>query len=236
MMRPLILALCLTIPAVVSAQAIPRPNSDNPRVQSVRWSEEEPIALTLMPDTAMTVVFEPGEMIDQAQVEDRDAIAARVAAGRNTLQLLPQREGELGSIAVVTNMRDYRFEARTGTGPKAAYLVEVRFGPVDAPRPELEPVTASQEGPLWGYRLRGDRTVQPSRIYDDGARTSIQFAPSAALPAIFAIGPSGEEQLVNGYMRDDVFVIDRVWNELVFRIDKEKATARRKASPEAKDG
>ena len=68
---------------------------------------------------------------------------------------------------------------------------------------------------------------------DDGLKTRITYAPGQALPAVFAIGPSGEEEVVNGYMRDDIFVIDRVYGELVFRIDREKATARRNDTPEA---
>ena len=88
----------------------------------------------------------------------------------------------------------------------------------------------------WGYRLRGDREVQPQDITDDGIRTRIIFAPEQSLPAIFAIGPTGDEQVVDGYMRDGIFVIDRVWEELVFRIDKEKATARRNREPESSDG
>jgi type IV secretion system protein VirB9 len=228
------LLLSLTSPSL--AQAIPRADGDNPRVQSVRWSEEEAILLTLLPDTAMTVVFEPGETIEQAEVADRHAIAARVAAQRNTLQLLPQRRGDLGAIRVTTNQREYRFSARTDTGTRAAYLVEVRFGPVSAPRAEIGPVQADDDGTVWNYRLRGDKVVRPSRIFDDGTRTSIEFPPAMLLPAIFAIGPGGQEQTVDGYMRDDVFVIDRVWSELIFRIDKKKAAARRNDAPERSDG
>ena len=80
--------------------------------------------------------------------------------------------------------------------------------------------------------MRGDRAVRPADLSDDGYKTRITYAPGQVLPAVFAIGPTGEEEVVNGYMRGDVFVIDRVYGELVFRIDKEAATARRNEAPE----
>jgi type IV secretion system protein VirB9 len=42
---------------------------------------------------------------------------------------------------------------------------------------------------------------------------------------VFGIGFNGEEEVVDGYMRDGVFTIDRVYGELVFRIDKKRARA-----------
>ena len=226
-MRALAAIGALALPAVVAAQAIPVPVGDNPRVQEVRAEGGQIIDLTFLPDTAMTVVFRSGEQVMQAEASDRDALAARVSSERNTIQLLPQRQGELGMLEVITDRAAYRFAARTGTGSGAAYLVEVGK---TSELPAITEFTArvpSESGDTWSYRLRGDRSVRPTRLFDDGYTTGIEFAPELPLPAVFAVGPDGKEQVVNGYMRGDVFVIDRVWSELVFRIDKQKATARR---------
>lgn len=90
-------------------------------------------------------------------------------------------------------------------------------------------VPLPQTGPpqTYAYRLGGDRAVRPLRVSDDGARTTVAFAPEQALPAVFAIGPTGEEIVVNGHMRAGGYVIDRVHERLVFRIDGARATARR---------
>ena len=47
------------------------------------------------------------------------------------------------------------------------------------------------------------------------------------MPAVFGIGPTGQEEVVNGHMRGSLFTIDRVYGELVFRIDKARAEAHR---------
>lgn len=236
MIRLSIVLAVLAFPTTLWGQAVPHPQSGNPRIQSVASGDGQVILLTTLPETAMTVALDRSEVIEEVIVGDRSAIAARVTAERNGFQLLPQRTGELGGIDVITNQRDYHFTVSTGTGPLAAYLVEVQPEMSQLPRGASSQELPQTGGETWNYRLRGDREVRPARIFDDGVRTQIEFAPDAPLPAIFAIGPSGDEQVVNGYMRGDVFVIDRVWGKLVFRIDREKATATRRDAPEQGDG
>ncbi len=87
-------------------------------------------------------------------------------------------------------------------------------------------------GPTWSYRLRGDDPVRPQIIRDDAAKTYITYGDGQPLPAVFALGATGEEEVVNGYMRGGNYVIDRVYSELVFRIDGDRATARRNVTPD----
>jgi type IV secretion system protein VirB9 len=75
------------------------------------------------------------------------------------------------------------------------------------------------------YKLSGDKALRPAAIDDDGVHTYIAWGPDQTLPAIFAIDDKGNETLVNGMTRDGRFVIDAVANKLVFRIDRQTATA-----------
>ncbi len=77
------------------------------------------------------------------------------------------------------------------------------------------------------YRLKGAALLRPIRIGDDGVHTYIQWSEDQPIPAVFALDPRGVEQIVDGYMRGELFTIDRVYPHLVFRIDKDKAEARR---------
>lgn len=80
------------------------------------------------------------------------------------------------------------------------------------------------------WTVRGDRTLRPASISDDGVRTYLYWQPEQSLPAVFAVGPAGDEEVVDGYMRGGTFVIDRVHSRLVFRIDEKKAVAIRKVA------
>lgn len=232
-----VLGALLLIAVPAAAQMMPQPGPDNPRLQTVQWTPGVEVVLTALPMTGLTVLLEPGEQIVRIAAEDPRLVEVRVSAERDSVLLIPAVTELDSPITVATDRREYRLRLRTGTGLMAAYLVRFRFDGGG----DIVPITAAHApepftGPTWGYRLRGNSAVRPASIRDDGARTRIVFAPEQALPAVFAIGPGGEEQVAGGYMRGGVFEIDRVWQELVFRIDGAKATARRERQPEASGG
>ena len=149
-----------------------------------------------------------------------------VSTENDSFQVKPLVNATPASLAVETDIRTYQFTLETGEGLQAAYLVRVGQPQSTAP---AETAASTQEiSDLdWSYRLRGDKSVRPASIRDNGEKTVIEYAPGQPLPAVFAIGATGDEEVVDGYMRGEQFVIDRVHQRLVFRIDKEKATARR---------
>ena len=107
---------------------------------------------------------------------------------------------------------------------RAAAALLLLAAPVFAQEP-LPAAATLAEGAA--YRQAGDRSVRPASIGDDGAKTYIVWDEDQAMPAVFAIGPSGKEEMVEGYMRGGIFTIDRVYRELVFRIDGDVAKAKR---------
>jgi len=62
---------------------------------------------------------------------------------------------------------------------------------------------------------------------DDGIHTYIIWPDDVALPAMYTVDERGEERLVNGAMRDGMYVVDAVAPRLTFRIDNRTANARR---------
>lgn len=235
----------LLLAAPLAAEIIPEPSAATPRIQTVRWQEGQIIQLTALPATGLTLLFEPGETIVSVAA-DSSSLTTSISHERNALLITPLREGALGSLQVTMARRSYAFTVRTGSDLMAAYLVRFDSSPVmpantpamtqmpSASGPPMPPAFGlpGPTGPSWSYRMRGDREVRPAQISDDGSRTYISFAEDSALPAVFVVGPTGEEQVVNGYMRGGRFVIDQVWPELVFRIDAKKATARRSSTPD----
>lgn len=214
------------------AQTFPTPGPETPRIQSAEWRPGEQLVLTALPQTALTVMLEPGERIQRATLGGSPAWQVAISAEEDSFQVTPGPGAVPASLSIETDRRAYSFLLETGDGLQAAYLVRLQFGPA---QPEYRPPVQAQAfadaiaglGPTW--RLRGDRAVRPVSIRDDGMKTVIEYAPGQALPAVFAIGPTGDEEVVDGYMRDGLFIIDRVHQELVFRIDRAKATATRSA-------
>ena len=81
--------------------------------------------------------------------------------------------------------------------------------------------------PVSVYRLSGEKSLRPMRIGDDGTHMYLEWSEEQALPAVFAVNALGDEEMVDGYMRQGIFTIDRVHNSLVFIIGKKRAKATR---------
>lgn len=220
------------------AQTFPTPGPETPRIQSAQWRPGEQLVLTALPQTALTVMLEPGERIQRATLGGSQAWQVAISAEDDSFQVTPGPGAVPASLSVVTDRRAYSFLLETGDGLQAAYLVRLQFSPAQ-PSYQAQPDSRAQAfaeaiaGLEATWRVRGDRAVRPVSIRDNGTKTVIEYAPGQALPAVFAIGPTGEEEVVDGYMRDGLFIIDRVHQELVFRIDRAKATATRSARPAA---
>ncbi len=230
--RPFITVALLGVGLPLMAQVFPTPGPETPRIQSAEWRPGEPLVLTALPQTALTVMLEPGERIQRATLSGSPAWQVAVSAESDSFQVTPGPGAVPASLSVETDRRAYSFLLETGDGLQAAYVVRLRYGPAQNGNP-IQTIPSSSKIPDldWTYRLRGDRSVRPASIRDNGTKTVIEFAPGQALPAVFAIGPTGEEEVVDGYMRGGLFIIDRVHQELVFRIDKAKATAIRSIRP-----
>lgn len=229
MMRRRLVALALiSSTAPLAAQVFPMPGPETPRIQTAQWRPGEPVVLTALPQTGLTVMLEPGETIRRATLGGSPVWEVSVSAEADSFQIIPLSGAVAASLTVETDRRIYNFQLETGDGLQAAYLVRLQFG---GGADELSSLAKSGSIDLtgldWTYRLRGDPSVRPASVRDNGEKTVIEYAPGQSLPAVFAIGPTGDEEVVDGYMRDGLFVIDRVHEELVFRIDKAKATARR---------
>jgi type IV secretion system protein VirB9 len=238
MIRLAILSAALLFALPATAQILPDPGPTNPRMQTVTWQNGQRIILTALPMTGLTVVLQPGERIVAHSLAFPEQWDLRISPERDSFHVTPRVPDAESALTVTTDRRQYIFTLQTGDNLNAALLVQVidnRTWPMAPNTGPLQlPVTTQPATPsMRTYRLRGDRSVQPQAIGDDGRRTRILFAPGQALPAIFAIVPTGDEEVVNGYMRGDAFEIDRVYERLVFRIDKDKATARRAEEADA---
>ena len=224
-----ILMLLATSP--LAAQIMPQPDPANPRLQSVQALPGREIMLAALPETDLTLLFPPYESIRSVDA-DQSLVGYSVSPELNALVLAPLAQGSLGRVRVVTDRAIYQFSLRTGDDLMAAYVVRIADEREQlAQRPSVDRAEAVAQR-WWSYRIKGKDAVKPVGIRDDGEKTYILFSPDQLLPAIFAISPTGDETLTNGYMRGAQFVLDRVWQELVFRIDGKKATARRNERPD----
>jgi type IV secretion system protein VirB9 len=209
------------IPA--AAQVRPQPGAGDRRLQSIDYAADQVFILEVAVGYQLTVELAPDEQIENVAVGDSSAWQVTANRRGDRLFIKPLQSGVTTNMTVITNSRLYAIDLvpLPGPSPEMAYTVRFRY-----PEPGEDAAQAEAEAPVEGrYRVSGARGLQPSRIGDDGRHTYIEWPADRAIPAVYGIDAQGRETLVNGMMRDDVYVIDSVMPRLIFRIDRETARA-----------
>jgi type IV secretion system protein TrbG len=71
------------------------------------------------------------------------------------------------------------------------------------------------ESLCFNYRLKGgDVNIRPVRIFDDGKKTYIQISQAARnreAPVLVVVGPDGKQEMVNYRVKDDMYIVDRLF-------------------------
>ena len=214
-------ALIALAPAGLSAQVRPTPGSGDPRIQTVLYDEDQVVQLQGTPGFQIDVEFASDEAIENVAVGDSAAWQVTPNRRGDHLFVKPLASGVTTNMTVVTSARTYFFELAPWSGGEMAYTVRFRYPSAQA---GADDTPSAVEG---RYRLSGAHALRPSRIADDGVHTYIEWPRDRSLPAVYAIDERGQESIVNGMMRDDLFVIDAVVPRLVFRIDRDVARAER---------
>lgn len=231
--RPLHWSTCLAMmctalvlgvePVRAQMREVPIPGSVDPRVQTVLFKEDSVVSLRGHYGYQMMIEFGAEERIENVSIGD--SLAWQVTPNRraDTLFVKPIEFDAATNMSVITSKRRYTFqlsaEEPTGPGdPNIIYRVKFSYPPEPPPSSEPkdlvpQPTTASNQN----YSVSGSTRNVPSRIFDDGQRTYIEWPTGAATPAVFALGADGSESLVNFVMRGNVMVVERVGPAFILR-------------------
>jgi P-type conjugative transfer protein TrbG len=144
----------------------------------------------------------------------------------------PTRQGLSTNLVINTNRRTYHLDL-SATAATAMVSVAWRY-PQDEARAALEfarakAAEAALQSPSpvealnFGYRIEGARPAwRPSRVFDDGRQTVIEFPPSVAqdqLPPLFVgDGKGSPADLVNYRVKGHTMIIDRIFAAAELRL------------------
>lgn len=233
-----LIAASLAMLAPAYAQQTPVPSSEDIRIAILRYAPGATAQIRAIAGVEMSLLMPHGEHVQKVTVGDPGAVRVDVPGDHDGLVLSALRPLRDVSLTVETEQQSYQFSlsvALQGTVPwvvrveRGARIVRTMF-----PTTPISSIPASQPLSSGQWALKGDKSLVPTLIRDDGAKVSIQWSATQAIPAVFALDDRGQEQMVNGYMRGDVFVIDRIFDHLVFRIDKSAVHADRTMPKPAK--
>ena len=212
-MGVLALALLLAQPAPSAAPA-------DPRIQLLPYDPDRIVSLPVGPGFAAVVELAPEERAENIVVGN--SAAWQVTANRtgDRVVVKPLAGAMPTNMIILTGSRRYLFMLEPGSGYDGQSLFVMRFS-----YPEAQQAAATIAPPQSSYRFRGDKALFPRTMYNDGNRTVISWDKQAALPAVFALDRKSKEQLVNGRMVGDDFVIEGSAARYKFRFGNAEALA-----------
>jgi type IV secretion system protein VirB9 len=217
--------LLVLLAATAEAQVRPQPSGGDQRMQTVDYRRDQVVQIEGAPGYQVLIALAPDERIQNVALGDSGAWQVSASQSGNMLFVRPTQDGVSTNMTVITSARFYAFDLVPVAYGSPPY--EVRFNyPADAPGGgPAGPGTMGE--PLGSYRLSGTKALWPVAIHDDGAKTYIDWPADTPLPAAFIIDEYGRERLANGNMRGGLYVIDSVHQQLLFRIDRKTARAKR---------
>lgn len=227
-MRRALLALAL-LAAPLAAEVVPTPGAADPRIQSVAYDPDEVVALRLAAGYAVTIRFSPDERIETVTLGDPGSWQAQASRRADSLVVKPAPGALPSNLTVITDQRSYTFSLTEEAIARRYQPYVLNFVYPQVPQ-GAEQAAAT---PSSRYVLKGDRELWPDVIFDDGEFTSLRWSEDVILPAIYREDSRGRLALVNGLMKEGVFVLEGVPDRLVFIHGKARASAARvgEASP-----
>jgi type IV secretion system protein VirB9 len=216
--------LALTVASAAAAELLPQPGRGDPRLQSVRYDPEQVVRLAFAPGIALTIQLSHDERIENVAIGASEGWQVTANRRGDLLFVKQLANAAETNLTVVTDARRYSFVLAPDAASGFAVAHVLRFdypGVTTAPEVTVLPARGT-------YRLGGARALRPVDIHDDGQATYVAWSPELSLPAIYTVDAAGRESIVNGAMRDGVFVIDAVAPRLVFRSGRLRATATRR--------
>lgn len=234
-LRTRTLALAISLASVGASSAfgrsMPVASPDDSRIAILHYAPGSPGQLRALAGVDLLVLVPRGEHVQRVVVGDPGAVRVDVPGEHDGLILAALHPVTDVSLAVETEQQAYQLSLTVTDQGQVPWLVRIERGRVIThsmfPATPIRTAPPPQPLPPGQWRVKGDKALLPITISDDGAKILIQWSSAQAIPAVFARDDQGQEQMVNGYMRGDFFVIDRVFEHLVFRIDKASVYADR---------
>lgn len=226
-MNRFILTALLLVTWAISAMAASAqtPSGGDVRIRTLQYDASEVFRLRVATGYQVTILFSPEERVESVGIGDSDGWQVTLNGEADALFVKPVRSNGTTNMTVISDVRVYNFELTAAHTPGTDTPFTVRFlysDPSDNGTPEPEAQLS-----IGRYRMSGARNARPVAISDDGIRTYIEWSDDQAIPAVFAIDSAGHERLIEGQVRNGLYVIDGVYQALLFRLDRRSARASR---------
>lgn len=224
----------------VFAETRPTPFSTDPRVQSVRYQENQIYLLQGAHLYNTTIQLNPDERIETIDLGDSSAWT--VNAGVNSLTLKPRVDFADTNMTIRTDKRLYLFQLTTTPLRRDSDGVPI----FEKPKNAVYLLRFDYQQPIWSlgetrtsslgivmpptkvknsyYSARGDETLLPRAVYDDGKFTYFDYTNIMPIPQIYSVNSSRRESILNKRMEEGWVVVESLAKQFTLRYGEQTAS------------
>ncbi|MEM9580695.1 MAG: P-type conjugative transfer protein TrbG [Pseudomonadota bacterium] len=180
------------------------------------------------PEQVTDIALQAGEELMSVSAGDTvrwvlgDTVSGAGDQAQVHILVKPIQPGLKTNLIITTSRRAYHLELHAF---RETYMAAVSWRYSDQPlvRRMAESSGDNERGPQglqldrlrFRYEISGDEPHwRPTRVFDDGRKVYIQFPArldQGEAPPLFVVGRDGKSQLVNYRMRDNYYVVDRLF-------------------------
>lgn len=204
--------------ATYSADNVFRIYTMKNRISAIQLGPGETINM----DSGAMVVGKPGDQNNHEWIIGANKAGTMILIKPSQYATDPET-----NVFISTNLRTYLVELKLTDRPaQMTYLL--RFDYPKPPKPAETPFKGRElnVNPCKGnvnvnrqYRKRGDMSLSPYEIWDNGTFTCMRFPTNAPRPAVYQVLPDGTETLVNPHQVNDIEVIHAVARSFRLRMN-----------------
>lgn len=206
-------------------------------IQVYPYTEGALYRLYAAPEQVTDIALQPGENLVSVSAGD----TVRWVVGNTTsdtgadrqvhILVKPFAPGLTTNLIIMTDRRSYHLELESTDHTSMAaiswtypadqlFALQQQNVRVDAAEPVAQNVALADLH--FRYAITGDHPPwRPVRAFDDGAKVYIEFPPGIAqgeMPPLFVVGQRGTDQLVNYRVRDNYYIVDRLFAAAELRL------------------
>lgn len=209
------------------------------RLVARRYNPDEVIRIEGRAGVQATISFGNDEHIENVAIGNSNSWQVTPNKRANVLFVKPLQARARTNLTVITDQHSYFFDLVASPTAQAIYALRFSYPHgANAPRQSQALAPAQPAGAErtvdpsklnFAWRTKGDSSLLPSRIYDDGSSVFLTWRQGARLPAILVRNQKGEEGPVNFTVRGDTMVVEGVPRQIVLRAGKDSATIENRA-------
>lgn len=208
------------------AETSPRSTGTDPHVQTAVYNPNQVYRINGLQGYTTAIEFSGDEKILSVNIGDSSAWLVNVQ--ENLINLKPIADNPDTNMNVVTSRGTYQFYLTTpdvrrdenghikrAPTAKTIFLLRFRY-------PEVQTNNTANQSSCaycynYHYSARGDASIAPICVYDDGRFTYFNFACRTKIPAIFLVDCCGNESLVNYHIQGKYIVVETTGCQFTLR-------------------